>query len=81
MSKFLKKDTSDKWMSGEIQCLVCTKAVGVGVDKPDAAVIIHMSIPDCVEDYYQETGWGDQNREPCHSPPQRLYWFKIVLVR
>ena len=38
-------------MSGEIQCLVCTKAFGMGVDKPDVAVIIHMSISDCMEDY------------------------------
>ena len=58
MSKTLKDELFQKWKSGQLKCLVSTKAFGMGVDKPNVRVVIHMSMPNSMEDYYQETGKG-----------------------
>lgn len=65
MSKHLKKEIFERWMSGDVKCLICTKAFGMGVDKPDVRVIIHISLPSCMEDYYQETGRGGRDGCTC----------------
>ncbi|CAB3999538.1 Bloom syndrome homolog isoform X2 [Paramuricea clavata] len=65
MSKILKQEIYERWKSGDITCLVCTKAFGMGVDKPNVRIVIHTSMPSCMEDYYQETGRGGRDGFPC----------------
>ena len=48
--------TEEAFRHGEIDVVVATKAFGLGIDKPDIAVIIHLEMPASVEEYVQETG-------------------------
>ncbi len=44
------------WLENVIQVMVATNAFGMGVDKPDVGLVVHYQIPDCIENYFQESG-------------------------
>ena len=44
------------WMDNQVSIIVCTNAFGMGIDKPDVRLVVHIDVPDCIENYYQEAG-------------------------
>ncbi len=44
------------WINGTTRVMVCTNAFGMGIDKPDVRSVVHIDVPDCLENYYQEAG-------------------------
>jgi ATP-dependent DNA helicase RecQ len=44
------------WIENKISTIVCTNAFGMGIDKPDVRLVVHVDMPDCIESYYQEAG-------------------------
>ncbi len=51
-----RNDRQESWIGNQTRVIVCTNAFGMGIDKPDVRVVVHMDIPDNLENYYQEAG-------------------------
>lgn len=46
----------EDWIHNRTRVIVSTNAFGMGIDKPDVRVVIHMDLPGNLEAYYQEAG-------------------------
>ena len=52
----MRRQNQERWMSDEVRVLVGTIAFGLGINKPAVRAVIHLSLPQSIEQYYQEAG-------------------------
>jgi ATP-dependent DNA helicase RecQ len=49
------------WMDEKVQVMVATNAFGMGIDKANVKTVVHLHLPQNLENYYQESGRAGRN--------------------
>lgn len=58
-----KEKNMQLWMTQNAQVIVATNAFGMGIDKANVKTVMHLQLPENLENYYQEAGRAGRNGE------------------
>jgi len=68
-----KQRVAKAFKRNRLPLLVCTKAFGMGIDKPNVRYTVHFNIPPSIESFYQEAGRAGRDKK-------RAYCYVIVSI-
>ena len=59
-----KRQVQESFIAGELRVIAATNAFGMGVDKADVRLVIHLDTPGSLENYLQEAGRAGRDQDP-----------------
>ncbi|MEO0552751.1 MAG: ATP-dependent DNA helicase RecQ [Bacteroidota bacterium] len=56
-----------KWQNNKVRIMVATNAFGMGIDKPNVRLVVHLGLNQDIESYFQEAGRAGRDEKKAYA--------------